>query len=746
MKQGQHIAWHGRCVLACAAMMLCAATAFAAPPFDKHAKKPPTNVTGVAHGNVLLQADEAIYNTATNVVTARGHVEIANDERVLQADSVTYDPNTDLVTADGHVNVLEADGNVEFANHLTLSKDMAEGAAQGFAALIGPNGRFVAVTGERHQGRYLVGHRAVFTPCKVCAKEPVPLWQVKAVRIVHDNVKKEIVYHDATFEFMGVPVFYSPYLSQPDPTVKHQSGLLIPSLGDSKYLGAFARIPVYIALSDSEDVTVEPLITSTAGNVLEAEYRERWGVGGMWLQGSFGYNPVAPMGAGPWEGSLFGSGRIPITDIWRVGFDAQLTSNDTYLRRYDFSGESNLDRLNSDLFIEGTDGRSRFAITSYFFQGLRTTDTSGQIPLALPLVEYTYLPDTKILGGQFRFDANGLALFRNAGEDDERASASASWRLPFIAEDGQLVTFEARARSDIYHTSNAICADPTTLGCVDPTATKDSQTITRELALASMEWSWPFVTSSASGKTSYVVEPIVQLVAAPYGGNPKGIPDEDSTSFEFVASNLFSLNPFPGIDLWEDGPHANAGVQAAATLPTGDVQIMVGEDYRLKRDGNFPLGSGLGGTRSDIVGQIKVDFVPYIDLTQQFRVDPQTGSVVSDQIDLTAKVGRSFLDLTYLSLPAEDLGTGTPEPRKEINLSTSIGVYENWFLVGSAIRDLQLSEMIEERLGISYEDECFTASLEYERKFTTLRDLKPGTSVLFRIGLLTTPQKSVGLP
>ena len=169
-----------------------------------------------------------------------------------------------------------------------------------------------------------------------------------------------------------------------------------------------------------------------------------------------------------------------------------------------------------------------------------------------------------------------------------------------------------------------------------------------------------FCLSSASGKTSYVVEPVVQLVAAPYGGNPKGIPNEDSASFEFVASNLFSLDPFPGLDLWEDGPHANAGVRASAILPTGDVEMMLGEDYRLKADNNFPLGSGLGGTHSDIVGQIKVDFTPSIDFTQQFRIDQNTGSVESDQIDLKAKFGRSFIDLTYLSLPREDLGTGLP--------------------------------------------------------------------------------------
>ncbi len=356
----------------------------------------------------------------------------------------------------------------------------------------------------------------------------------------------------------------------------------------------------------------------------------------------------------------------------------------------------------------------------------------------MPLIEYSYIPDQKILGGQFRFDANGLALFRTQGEDDERVSASTSWRLPFILDDGQLITFEALARGDVYHTQNALLSDPT--------APKNSQTIARGLTQASAEWRWPFVATSASGKTSYVVEPIVQLVASPYGGNPRGIPNEDSVGFEFAANNLFSLNPFPGLDLWEDGPHANAGVRVSTILPTGNLTVMLGEDYRLKASRNFPLGSGLGGVHSDIVGQIKFDFTPYIDLTHQFRINQQTGDIESDQIDLRAKFGRSFLDLTYLTLPAEDLGTGTPQPRKEINVSTSIGIYENWFVFGSAIRDLEQSEMRDARLGITYEDECFTASVGFARKFTTLRDLRPSSSILVRIGLLTAPRQTVGSP
>lgn len=729
---------HARTPHRCGAAVLCLVLlcSFATATWAAQSRKPEASTTGVPHGQFLLRADEAIYNTQTGVVTARGHVEISNDRYVLLADRVSYDQNSEIVTAEGHLSILDPDGNVVFGTKATLSKDMAEGVVEGFAALMGQYGRLVAVKGERRQGRYVVAHRAVFTPCKICADEPTPLWQVKAVRIVHDNVKKEIVYTDASLEFMGVPVLYTPFFSQADPTVKHKSGLLIPDFGSSSILGTFVHIPIYVAFSDSQDMTISPFITTSAGTVLAGEYRERWGKGGMWLQGSVGYNSEAPVGEGPWSSHLFGSGRTPITNIWRAGFDVQLTSNDTYLRRYDISDK---DRLVSDIFLEGIFGRSRAAITGYFFQGLRPTDINGQIPIVLPLVEYTYIPERTILGGQLRFDTNALAVYRGEGEDDERVSVSASWRLPLITSNGQLITFEALARGDVYHTTDALLTDPT--------ATEDNQTITRTLALASLEWRWPFVSTATTGSTSYIVEPIIQLIASPYGGNPRGLPNEDSTSFEFNVTNLFSVNKFPGIDRWEDGPRANAGIRGSAIFPSGHVEVLLGEEFRLKDNHAFAPGSGLGGTRSDLVGRIKFDFSSFLDITHQVRLDQHTGSIVSNEIDIRARFGRSMLDLTYLSLPEQDLGTGTPERRKEINVAASLGVYGNWFVFGSAIRDLEEDEMRDARLGLTYQDECFQFSVGFVRKFVALRDLKPSSSILFRVGLLTAPSdQPVGVP
>ena len=383
---------------------------------------------------VLLQADEITYDTQAGLVTAKGHVEISDDERTLQANEVIYNENTNTVTANGNVSLQDStSGNVAFADSVELTQDLREGALKGFAALIGQTGRIAASAAERRDSRFTIAHGAVFTPCAICQDdgERMPLWEIRAARIVHDQLEKQIYFEDASFDFLGVPVFYLPYFSQADPSVKYKSGFLLPDVGSIGALGTFIKIPYYIALSPNRDLTLDPFITQSAGTVLQTEYRERWAEGGLWLQGTLGYDPNASgkPGESIWMSSMFGSGRVGLTDTWRGGFDVQLASNKTYLHRYEFS---NQDRLTTDLFADRVSGRSRGEITGYYFQSLRATDITGQIPIALPLLQYTYIPEYRVWGGRFKANTSALYLSRDQGTDVLRGSADADWRLPYM--------------------------------------------------------------------------------------------------------------------------------------------------------------------------------------------------------------------------------------------------------------------------------------------------------------------------
>lgn len=683
---------------------------------------------------MLLQADEVDYDVDAKVVRAVGHVEIDYGGRVLLADSVSYDQVNDRVSADGHVSVMAANGDVAFAEHVELNDKMRDGALSGFAALIGKNGRLVAANATREGGEQVTAYRAAYTPCKICRErgDRTPLWSVHAYRVIYDEKRHKIDFKNATVEVFGVPIFYTPYYSTPDQTVKHASGILTPELGSSSSIGYYAKLPIYVALSDSNDITLTPFATSRGGEVLEAEYRDRWNNGGMWLQASGALNPNGGILGATNQGyaHVFGSGDWSISKTWRTGYDVQLTNNDTYLKRYDIS---QLDRLVNDIFVEGISGRNRFALTGYYFEGLRATDVSQVIPFAIPVMSYTYIPERKVLMGQVRFDLSSASLFRqqetpDLPNADQRVTAELHYRLPFVTGNGQLISFEADARGDLYH-----------VGHFASGVLSDGKFVARGLPYVALDWRWPFFASR--GRSAFVITPIAQAIWAPYGGNPASIPDEDTTSFEFGDHDLFSFDRLPGFDLVETGPRANIGFKADAYFSQGSVEAVIGEVLRPKPDPIFAADSGLDGVASDLVGRLSIKFLPYLDLTHRVDVDKRTGNIRRNEIYLTGIVGRSSVEVSYLKLAAQpSLGLAT---REEVNAQATIGVFEHWELFGAGRRDLLAGKMLDSEFGLGYEDECLGIAVAYRKRYTTDRDLPQSTAILLRFSLKTGDQPYV---
>jgi LPS-assembly protein len=698
--------WLRSCAMAAPLALASAAPAAAPEGMDKQ---------------MLLQADEAVYDTTSHVVTARGHVEIDYDHRILIADSVSYNQDTDVVTADGHVSLMDENGNVAFADHVALTDNMRDGALTGFRALLGGQGRLVAASARRTGGRFTEARHVAYTPCTICNKpgERTPVWQIRASRVVHDAEQHKIKFHDATVNVFGVPVLYTPYLTEPDPTVHYASGLLTPDVGSSSSNGYFIRIPYYWSISRSRDATIEPVFTTRGGELVRAEYRERWNRGGMWLQGSLAYNPNGGIGGSQAQiySHLFGSGRVPISSRWQFGYDAQITSNDTYLKRYDIS---QLDRLVNDLFLVGEQGRSRFAITGYFFQGLRATDDNRTFPIALPLIEYTYIPNRKWAGGQFRLDVDSVALTRHTGANNQRLTAEARWRYPFVTGNGQLWTLQLDARGDLYHTDTPVPLP------------SDGHFVARALPYAALDWRWPFIANDRSGK-SIVLEPIVQLIAQPYGGNSAHIPNEDSLNIEIGDNSIFSFDQVPGYDLVASGPRINFGLRAESRFSSGYIEALVGQSFRLKADPVFTEGSGLDGTSSDVVGRFSIKFPPYVNLTNRIDIDERTGNLRRNEVYLTGNYGRSSTRISYVQL-APTLGLPA---REEVNAQVDVNFYRNWQAFAAIRRDLKAEQTLNNEFGIGYEDECLGISVAYRRKYTTDRDLPPSTSVILRLKLKT---------
>ncbi len=100
----------------------------------------------------------------------------------------------------------------------SVTDDLKNAIIQNIRLLMSDKSRMAAATARR-TGPIDELDRVVYSPCLPCVSDPMrpPAWQLTAARAVHDNIAHTIVYHDAWMDIFGLPVFYTPYFSTPDP-------------------------------------------------------------------------------------------------------------------------------------------------------------------------------------------------------------------------------------------------------------------------------------------------------------------------------------------------------------------------------------------------------------------------------------------------------------------------------------------------------------------------------------------------
>ena len=701
-----------------ALVVLCLAALFA---FEASAQQadPDRRVGDLFTDDLLMTADELVHDEATDTIIASGNVEVAQGERVLRARRIHYSQRDGVVTASGDVALQEPDGDVLFAESVELTGDLRSGVIHRLSVLMADDARIVAGGARRIDGNRTVMRKAVFSPCALCPDEPArpPLWQLKAGTVVHDETDRDLTYYDASLEFFGLPVLYTPYFRHPDPSVIRQSGFLSPLYRSSRALGAEVTIPYHWSLAPHRDVTFSPRFTSDEGVVLAGEYRERTRDGQFAFDASVTQANTAAEDGGRTRGHVFGHGLFDIDQNWRWGFGVERALDDTYLSRYDISSE---DELVSSLFAERYSQRSYLSGYSYAFQSLRAGEQSDQSPIVLPLLDTNLVTAPDYAGGYATLDANLMVLERFDGTDSRRLSIAGGWHRPMILAGGHLFRVDASLRGDLYHFYEPV--DHT-----QPLGTMKSDSAARFVPELAVEWRYPLV--SRLGSFRQLIEPIVQGVISPNGGNPAEIPNEDSQDLEFDHTNLFSTNRFTGLDRVETGRRVNYGVRLGFYGPEGGrATASFGQSVREKKNALFGPGSGLEHRLSDFVGHILMQPSPLIDFSLRFRLDHRDATIRRNEIGLAAGPswlrGRiGFVDLDQH--PDSMMRDGGGAREALMNFTTK--PFDNWTFSSGIRRDVRDNTSIDWRAGLSYEDECIVINTGVSRSFTRDRDIEPDT-------------------
>lgn len=680
----------------------------------------------------LITAEQMSSDSETGVVTAKGKVEVVYGAYVLHADRVSYDQKRNVITADGHVMLLLPSGEIEFADHQQITGDMKQAYARNAGVLFTDNSRMAARHFQRFDERYALADKGMYTACNVCRDNPdnEPLWQMKAETITHDNVAHDVHYHNATIDFGGVPIFYTPYISSPDPTVTRRQGLLSVIPGTTPDLGGFVRVPYYFDIAPDIDLTVAPTFSEIDKAQLALEYRERFDRGNLIFEGSSAYSHlVDDRGADKgkqWRGHVFSKFLYDIDNIWRAGTNVQYTSDKSYLPRY---GISHIDQTESRAYLEGFKGRQYASLRSYYFQDLRAGSYVAE-PIVLPSANFNVLGDPgQTWGGRWSFNAHTLVTQRNnqgkplaeQGSNTRRFSLNAGWERQFISGTGLHTTVSGLFRTDSYWANNVVRPET---GIV-----YDKAMFTRHFEQANAVFRYPLGRSGDGYQ--HLVEPVVAVVAAPDVRRIAKQPNEDSLDVEFDETNLFSPNRFTGSDLIEGGSRVIYGVRNAITSNDGaHVDIFGGQSHSFTANGDFSGNSGLRGHKSDYVGRI--DFMPVKWFNANYGFRLSSDDFAPQRQDAYVSAGLPIFRPSARYIQAYTYDT----PVRQITFGLSSTFLKYWTLSGSFVHAFNPQPGTRSTgVGLSYLDECFAFGVNMSQNFTNRLDVRSGTSVAFHFYL-----------
>ncbi len=670
----------------------------------------------VAQDQATLVSDSLQITGDTRLI-ADGNVEVFFKGRRLKAERIVFDQSTNRLEITGPIVLTEETGNtLILASQADLAADLSEGILTSARLVLNQQLQMAANRMVRVAGRYTALQTVAASSCKVCEGSPTPLWEIRARRVVHDEVERQIYFDRAQFRLAGVPVLYIPRLRMPDPTLKRATGFLMPTIRTTSDLGTGIRLPYFIVLGQSSDLTLTPYLTARQSQTLGLRYRQAFATGLITATGSVSRDELIP---GKTRGYLRVEGEFTLPERFLLTFDGKTVTDPAYMLDY---GLGNADRLDSRIEVKRTRRNEHISARIISFQTLRDDEVDSAIPSLVADLTFHRRFSLGPLGGEGGLRLQTHNQYRTStspidgidsddiadGRDIGRISARIDWRRSFILPAG----IEASVLGELTADAYTITDDATFAGRT-----------TRTHGSAGVELRWPWVKVGEKG-AAHVIEPVVQLLFA--SKNSETLPNEDSALVEFDEGNLFALDRFPGSDAVEQGTRVNAGISWTRFDPDGwSMGATLGRVLRKADLGQFGPGSGLAGGSSDWLAAVNFTMADGLAITGRLVMD--------DQLDVTKGEARVALNgpktsvATSVIWAVADPLENRPDPTQEFTFDARRRVTPNWTATFSGRYDFVADRGTVAGLGLEFLNECIRFDVSLSRRFTSSTSVNPTT-------------------
>lgn len=678
-----------------------------------------------AQDKAALIADRVQVDPAGRLV-ADGGVEVFFQGRTLRATRITYDRPADRLLIEGPIVMVEGDNAVFVADQADLSADLTEGILLSARLVLNRELQLAASQIQRIGGRYTRLDNVVASSCKVCASNPTPLWEIRARRVIHDTEGRQIYFDHAQFRVAGLPLAYFPRLRIPDPTLKRANGFLAPVVRTTSGLGTGVKLPYFLALGPSRDLTVTPYVSTRSAQALELRYRQAFRTGSIELRGALARDQLKP---GQTRSHLEAVGQFDLPRDFKLSFNGITVSDPAYLLDYGLPAR---DRLTSRLEVTRTRRNEHISGRLIGIRSIRAGEVNSTLPTVISDVTYHRRFSGGPLGGEAGLRFQTHSHYRSStdpfdsaldtdtdadGRDTSRMSLRLDWRRNWMLPNGMVGTALAEVSGDAFD----IRQDAVFGG---------SRTRLNGGVGAELRWPWM---KTGPGGVAHVIEPVVQIAWSDSSGTR--LPNEDSRLVEFDEANLFDLNRFPGADDFERGKRLNIGITHTRVDPSGwTLSSALGRVLRDADPGQFSASSGLDGTSSDWLAAVHIALPDGFGLGHRMLLDNGLGVTKSEtRFSMTGE--RYGLSGSYIWVDA-DAAEDRLVPVSELVLDGNYRMRDNWTAFAAARYDLEADRANRAAVGVQYRNECVSVDLSLSRRFTSSTSVRPTTDFGLSVGLV----------
>ncbi|ASP21656.1 LPS-assembly protein LptD [Antarctobacter heliothermus] len=668
----------------------------------------------------MLVADAVFVEDGERLI-ATGNVEAFHDGVRMTAGRIVYDGTTDQLIIDGPIRIIDETGNILVATYAELDQGLQNGLLSGARMVLDQQLQVASVEARRVNGRFTQFSKVAVTSCLVCGQRKVPLWQIRASRVVHDQEERQLYFDNAQFRVLDVPIFYFPHLRLPDPTLPRARGFLFPTFTSSSLLGVGVKVPYFFPIGRHQDLTLTPYLASET-RTMGFRYRRAFRSGDLTIHGALSSDTLM---ADP-RGYLFAEGEFRVLQDYKLSFNLKGVSDDAYLNDYDISGA---DRLASNLSLTRVTADSFMDTSILNYQTLRDYEDNATQPrfIADYRREQRFFPS---FGGEFRLGTDVHGHLRQSkrdtdGSDDDteidgrdvtRFNAEFSWRNRWTVASGLRVGLSTHLWADRYITEDDVTSDAE---------------VSRAIPGVAIEFRYPLQRQGPRGGRT-LLEPIVQLGWV--GGERLKNPNDESTRVEFDEANLLSLSRFPAADRREHGTTVAAGLRWLHKAPGGwSAALTLGKVWRETAEPDFSLSSGLSDTASDLL--IAGRFANPLGITLSARGLLDEDGLFS-KAEARAGWSNTRMDLgaSYLLL-VTDSDEDRTQRQSEWTFDGRYQLTRNWSTSGEARYDLGDDRLDRVGLGLQYRNECIQVDLQATRNYASSTTLEPSTEFDLTVAL-----------